>query len=268
MIRHLLKLVWNRKRANALIVTGDLLLVPGGLRGAGTLAITLVMRWSKPLGFAWQRRLGRERRSSTSTRSAKSDPGAARGDVPAARRSADRSRRSPPWPCSNTPPYSFSTSEGTRQDQRSRRHDEAATTSRMDFADVMQMKVVRGRWFNAEDDASPYLAGGHRRRCRRRRFTATPIRSAQKIEGRRRDRRTGSSAWCETYRKDGESAGAGSAHVPPHHARTRARPPRQPPPGAGAAGHAGRTSRRAGQAAAAVAADDRFQRAAYGPDAR
>src|SRR5688500_9673178 len=56
---------------------------------------------------------------------------------------------------SNTPAYSFSTSEGTR------RINNRDVTLKMDdvsdgFKDVMQMKVIRGRWFNAEDDASSY----------------------------------------------------------------------------------------------------------------
>jgi putative ABC transport system permease protein len=56
---------------------------------------------------------------------------------------------------SNTPPYSFSTSEGTRD------FNGRAVTFLMDdvsddFAKVMRMEVVRGRWFSAEDDAAQH----------------------------------------------------------------------------------------------------------------
>ena len=52
MIRHLLKLVWNRKRANALIVAEifvSFLVIFAVLTGA----VSSLGGWNKPLGFDW-----------------------------------------------------------------------------------------------------------------------------------------------------------------------------------------------------------------------
>jgi putative ABC transport system permease protein len=54
---------------------------------------------------------------------------------------------------SNTPPYAFSSSNGTwtiKGRQVNLTWDDVTD----DFEDVMKMKVIRGRWFTAEDDAS------------------------------------------------------------------------------------------------------------------
>ena len=53
MTRHILKMVWNRKRANALIVAEifvSFLVIFAVLTGA----ITLVTNWRRPIGFSWQ----------------------------------------------------------------------------------------------------------------------------------------------------------------------------------------------------------------------
>jgi putative ABC transport system permease protein len=54
---------------------------------------------------------------------------------------------------SNTPPYAFSTMEGTRGINGK---DVTMTIDDVtgDFADVMRVKVVRGRWFNEDDEVS------------------------------------------------------------------------------------------------------------------
>ena len=53
MIRHLLKLVWNRKRANALIVAEmfvSFLVIFAVLTGV----IGVVRGWTRPIGFEWR----------------------------------------------------------------------------------------------------------------------------------------------------------------------------------------------------------------------
>ena len=53
MIRHLLKLVWNRKRANALIVAEmfvSFLVIFAVLTGA----VTVLGGWGKPIGYQWR----------------------------------------------------------------------------------------------------------------------------------------------------------------------------------------------------------------------
>ncbi|MFP5248006.1 MAG: ABC transporter permease, partial [Thermoanaerobaculia bacterium] len=56
---------------------------------------------------------------------------------------------------SNTPPYSFSTSEGTR-DMNGRMVRVLFDDVSDDFAKVMKLTVVRGRWFGKEDDAAQH----------------------------------------------------------------------------------------------------------------
>jgi putative ABC transport system permease protein len=105
---------------------------------------------------------------------------------------------------SNTPAFSFSTSQGTRTINKkdvTLKYDDVTD----DFADVMQMKVIRGRWFNASDDASqhwPVVLGADAATAI---FgDADPI--GQKIE---EDENVFLQVVgvVETYRKDGETAG-------------------------------------------------------------
>jgi putative ABC transport system permease protein len=53
MMRHLLKLVWNRKRANALIIL-EIFFTFLVVFGVGTLGMYLWDNWRRPLGFDWQ----------------------------------------------------------------------------------------------------------------------------------------------------------------------------------------------------------------------
>lgn len=53
MMRHLLKLVWNRKRTNALI-TLEIFFTFLVVFGVGTLGLYLWDNWRRPLGFDWQ----------------------------------------------------------------------------------------------------------------------------------------------------------------------------------------------------------------------
>lgn len=202
MIKHLLKLVWNRKRANALIVT-EIFISFLVLFAVLAAAITLGMRWSKPLGFQWR---------DVWDVSVEFDIDAQEKASPelhaAMFRMMDEARSFPEVAAvaiSNTPAYSFSTSEGTRK------INDRDVTLKLDdvtdgFADVMQMKVIRGRWFNAEDDASPYwpvVLGADAAEAIY--GDADPI--GQKIE---EDETTTHLVVgvVETYRKDGEAAGA------------------------------------------------------------
>jgi putative ABC transport system permease protein len=202
VIKHLLKLVWNRKRANALIVT-EIFISFLVLFAVLAAAITLGTRWSKPLGFQWR---------NVWDVSMDFDVDAGEKATPelhaAMFRMIDEARSFPEVDAvaiSNTPAYSFSTSEGTR------RINDRDVTMKLDdvtdgFADVMQMKVIRGRWFNAEDDASPYwpvVLGADAAAAIY--GDADPI--GQKFE---EDEKTMHQVVgvVETYRKDGEAAGA------------------------------------------------------------
>jgi putative ABC transport system permease protein len=201
VIKHLLKLVWNRKRANALIVA-EIFFSFLVLFAVLAAAITYGTRWSKPLGFQWKNVWDVSMEFDIDW-GEKADPAL----HAAMFRMMDETRAFPEVAAvalSNTPAYSFSTAEGTRKINNrevTMKYDDVTDG----FADVMQMKVIRGRWFNAEDDASAYwpvVLGAD---------TAAAIYGegdpiGQKIE---EDESTTLLVVgvVETYRKDGEVAG-------------------------------------------------------------
>ena len=152
MIRHLLKLVWNRKRANALIVAEmfvSFLVVFAVLTGVAA----LVRGWNEPIGYSWQNVWdvsmefeidGREKASPELHATVM--------------RMLDEVRSFPQVAAvavASSPPYSFSTTEGIRpvngKDVTMIIDDVTAG-----YADVMQMKVIRGRWFNEEDEVAQH----------------------------------------------------------------------------------------------------------------
>jgi putative ABC transport system permease protein len=201
VIKHLLKLVWNRKRANALIVA-EIFISFLVLFAVLAATITFATRWNKPLGFQWKNVWDVSMDFDIDAREQ------ANPVLQAAMfRMLDEVRAFPEVAAagiSNTPAYSFSTSQGTRTINN---HD---VTMKYDdvsdgFAEAMQMKVIRGRWFNADDDASPYqpvvLAADTAEAIY---GSADPI--GQKIE---EDETTTFQVVgvVETYRKDGEVAG-------------------------------------------------------------
>ncbi|HEX2832813.1 MAG TPA: ABC transporter permease [Thermoanaerobaculia bacterium] len=152
MIRHLLKLVWNRKRANALIVAEifiSFLVVFAVLTGA----VTLITGWRQPLGFSygdvWDVRMEFDFDANE-----KAPPEL----LATVARMLDEARGLPQVAAagiSTTPAYSFSTSEGTRG------INGREVTMLFDdvddgFAEVMKLQVLSGRWFSKEDDAAQY----------------------------------------------------------------------------------------------------------------
>ena len=201
MIKHLLKLVWNRKRANALIVT-EIFFSFLVLFAVLAAAITFGTRWNKPLGFQWGN-VWDVSMEFDIDHGEKADP-----VLHAAMfRMLDEARSFPEVAAagiSNTPAYSFSTAEGSREINNRKvtlKYDDVSDG----FADVMQMKVIRGRWFSAEDDASQYwpvVLGADAAEAIY--GDADPI--GQKIE---EDETTMFQVVgvVETYRKDGEVAG-------------------------------------------------------------
>ena len=150
MIRHLLKLVWNRKRANALIVAEifiSFLVVFAVLTGL----VMFGAAWSNPIGFdwhdVWDVRMdfdidGRQQADQELHDSVMRMVAEARS-FPEVESAA----------ISNTPPYSFSSTNGTREID-GRRVDINMDDVTDDFAKVMKLKIIRGRFFSAEDDAA------------------------------------------------------------------------------------------------------------------
>jgi putative ABC transport system permease protein len=200
--KHLLKLVWNRKRANALIVA-EIFISFLVLFAVLTATITFASRWNKPLGFQWKNVWDVSMEFDIDA-GEKASP-----ELQAAMfRMIDEAKSFPEVAAvgiSNTPAYSFSTSEGSRMINNRNvtlKYDDVSDG----FLDAMQMKVIRGRWFGPEDDASPYwpvvLAADAAEAIY---GDANPV--GQKIE---EDEKTMFLVVgvVEMYRKDGEVAGA------------------------------------------------------------
>jgi putative ABC transport system permease protein len=150
VIRHLLKLVWNRKRANALIVAEmfvSFLVIFAVLTGA----VSIAGGWNRPIGFDWHD-VWDVNMEFDIDGGQKASPELHASVM----RMLDEVRGFPQVSAaavSNTPPYAFSTTEGNR---RINGRDVTMTIDDVTqgFADVMRVKVVRGRWFNGEDEVS------------------------------------------------------------------------------------------------------------------
>jgi putative ABC transport system permease protein len=152
MIRHLLKLVWNRKRANALIVAEifvSFLVIFAVLTGA----ITFIGNWMRPLGYDWHE-VWNVRADIELQSKPESNP-----RVHETMMRLLREIRSFPQVIavagSNTPPYAFSTQQwGTKVNGK--QVDLIMDEVTDDFVNVMRMKVVRGRFFTPDDDAAQF----------------------------------------------------------------------------------------------------------------
>ena len=166
MIRHLLKLVWNRKRANALVIVEiffSFLVVFAVVTGAAA----LILRWRQPLGFVWQdvwaiRFNVPEGPASVTTVSNGEGPSPL-GEAPSSddpRRAAVarivRELRTFPQVAgvatSHMPPYSLASSEG-RWDIHGRSVDLTRDSASDAYAQTVGLRVLRGRWFEPADDA-------------------------------------------------------------------------------------------------------------------
>jgi putative ABC transport system permease protein len=200
MTRHLLKLVWNRKGANALIVLEimvSFLVVFAVLTGA----FDVIRNWRHPIGFEWQGvwnvRLDIELESNP-----EQDPKVHETVMRMLRETASL----PPVVAaagSHTVPYSFSTmSGGTRIDGRL--HELIFDDVTDDYAKVMRMPVVAGRWFSAEDDGSQFRPVVLDRTAARAMFGGESAAVGKKLDlG--PDGAFRIVGVVETYRKDGET---------------------------------------------------------------
>jgi putative ABC transport system permease protein len=152
VIRHLLKLVWNRKRANALIVAEifvSFIVIFAVLTGA----VMYASKWNEPVGFEWRNVW---------------DVRMEFDEVPGIRESAETHAlvtrlldelRSMPQvaaaAAAGTPPYGFSTSESVHEmDGRKVAYVFDSVTD--GYLDTMQLKLVHGRWFDASDDGAQH----------------------------------------------------------------------------------------------------------------
>ncbi|HEX7705737.1 MAG TPA: ABC transporter permease [Thermoanaerobaculia bacterium] len=153
MIGHLLRLVWNRKRSNALIVAEILasFLVTFAVM---TAVVTFASNWLRPVGYEWRNvwsvGLGIDFES-------------IQQPTPELREAVMRMvREAESFPevlgaaISTTPPFAGSTSEHQREIE-GRPVTYVVDEVSDGFARVMEMQVISGRWFGPADDGSPNL---------------------------------------------------------------------------------------------------------------
>ena len=153
MIKHLLKLVWNRKRANALLIL-EIFISFIVIFAVLTASITFGSNWSRPVGFDWNNvwDVSMEFDIDYGEKGGEQD----KKFRPQVKRMMDEIRQFSEVEAvggSNTPPYAFSTSEG-RWTIKGKQVNLVWDDVTDGFAEALKMEVVRGRWFNAEDDAS------------------------------------------------------------------------------------------------------------------
>lgn len=152
MIRHLLKLVWHRKRTNALLIV-EILASFLVVFVVATMAMSLLLRWNEPLGFdyhdVWQIAMS----SKDIPQSDTDDPNRP------GREQLLREVRSFPQvldvALSDTPAYGNSTWDSS-QTVNGRTIEMTCDNVTDGFANVMRLKLLRGRWFNTADDALAY----------------------------------------------------------------------------------------------------------------
>ena len=150
MIRHVLKMVWNRKRGNALIVA-EIFLSFLVLFAVLTLASALAGSVGKPLGFEWQNVWNVSLEHQLSGDSGKTQ----RETTEMVMRELQAMPQVLAVGGSAMPAYAMSSMEGTWNVQSKQvflTQDQVTDG----FAEVMRLNVLRGRWFGPEDDAAHY----------------------------------------------------------------------------------------------------------------
>ncbi|HEU4522522.1 MAG TPA: ABC transporter permease, partial [Thermoanaerobaculia bacterium] len=152
MTRHILKMVWNRKRANVLIVA-EIFLSFLVLFAVLTLASALLGSVRKPLGFEWRNVWNIS--VNTNRPPDQKAPESEQQSLGMLIRELQALPEIAAVGASATPPYAMSSNEGTWMiggKSVSLTHDFVTDG----FADVMQMKLVAGRWFIPADDAASF----------------------------------------------------------------------------------------------------------------
>lgn len=152
MIRHLFKLVWNRKRSTALVVL-EIFCSFLVVFVIATSTLRFAMNYNKPLGFDYQNvwRVGVDMKVATDDEwtpemvSRMSRMLRELRSIPQIESAAN----------AQIAPYSFGDMVGVRPVNG---HSTEISMNEVtdDFAKVMKMHVVRGRFFSAEDDGAQY----------------------------------------------------------------------------------------------------------------
>jgi putative ABC transport system permease protein len=150
MLRHLLRLVWNRKRATAMIML-EVAIAFLVVFAVAAVAVLYAYNWRQPLGFEWRDVWAVEVDTNVTTddtftpeqvtgfRQLLREAAAVPGVVAAAG--------------AFIVPYELSATNGsvTHGDRRTWTYFDEVTDG---FAEVVGLRVVAGRWFGPEDDAA------------------------------------------------------------------------------------------------------------------
>ncbi|HKH44103.1 MAG TPA: FtsX-like permease family protein [Thermoanaerobaculia bacterium] len=149
MMRHLLKLVWNRKRANALIML-EIFFTFLVVFGVGTLGMYLWDNWRRPLGFDWHDVWAVR----VNMQGASDDTFTPEQVVTAARLVREVAALDPVEGVAGAmmEPFSFGAMRGS-QEINGRRVTMDLNEVTEGFAGVLRAEVVRGRWFQPADAA-------------------------------------------------------------------------------------------------------------------
>jgi putative ABC transport system permease protein len=157
MIRHLLKLVWHRKRANALVAV-EIFFSFLVIFAVGTGAIALLAGWRRPLGFAWNDvwmiSIGAHSSGPPDLAQLIDDP--MRDTIARVVRETKAFPQVVDAGLSEMPPFSNMTSEGNWNV-----HGRTVTLTRDNVGDgfgrVLKIPALQGRWFDERDDALDYV---------------------------------------------------------------------------------------------------------------
>ncbi|HEX9981718.1 MAG TPA: ABC transporter permease [Thermoanaerobaculia bacterium] len=167
MIRHLLKLVWNRRKTNALIIA-EIFLAFLVVFAVMCTAVTMTNRWAygtldprstgdRSLGFDWHDVYVA---SVEAPRELMDSPEAGKELRATSARLLEGVQQTPGVVAASaaiTPPYGFSTIEDTFSAEERRGIGVLNDAVSDDYAKVMQIRILRGRWFGREDDAATYV---------------------------------------------------------------------------------------------------------------
>jgi len=149
MMRHLLKLVWNRKRANALILL-EIFFTFLVVFGVGTLGLYFWDNWRRPLGFDWENVWAVR----VNMQAASDDTFTPEQVETSARLVREVGALEPVEAVAGAmmEPFSFGSFRSSLE-VNGRRVLMDLNEVTESFADVMRTEVVRGRWFQPADAA-------------------------------------------------------------------------------------------------------------------
>jgi putative ABC transport system permease protein len=153
MIRHVITLIWHRKRSNLLLVA-EIFFSVLVLFGVGALGVYMAENWYRPIGFTpdnlWivnvdMRVTGNDTFTASQVETMQRVLAAAR-ELPEVENVAG----------ALLPPY-FMGSSNRAYEKDGRRIEYGNNEVTDEFKDVLGLRIVQGRWFGREDDGASYL---------------------------------------------------------------------------------------------------------------